>query len=365
MINRQNWSDVKAFLAYQERVEQNGQETVRRYRAHLRHVLQWADTKPLTQARAIDPTLPAYLLTIRGEDTQKPLAPASLAKTLQVCRQFFEFARREWPTRYKGLTESWIGTLQPPKRASEKSRLKDHAHYKLEDMLKLAALPFETKREQRDQAAACFLFLSGMRVDAFASMPISCVDLEGGQVYQLPERGVRTKNSKAAVTYLLPIPELIAVVQEWDKLVNASLPPDALWFTVMSRDGESFTGSTKPHIGRGDKVGEALRSLCKRAKIPYLSPHKLRHGHIVFALKSVKDMAGLKAVSQNVMHEDVTITNKIYGVLAGDDVRRVIAGLQADKPAGGDDEAQKAAAALLTALQNNPDVLRILAGGGK
>lgn len=363
MINRQNWLDVKAFLTYQERIRQSGPDTVRRYRTHLRHVLEWAGAKPLTAARSIDPTLPAYLLTVHGEDTHRPLAPSSLAKTLQVSRQFFDFARREWPTRYKGLTESWIETLQPPKRASLQSRLKEHAHYTLEDILKLAALPTETMREKRDQAAACFLFLSGMRVDAFASLPISCVDLATGKVYQLPERGVRTKNSKAAITYLLPIPELMAIVQEWDSIVRKALPPAALWFTVMSRDGEDFTGGVHASIGRGDSVGDALRGLCERANIPYLSPHKLRHGHIVFGMKNVRDMAGLKAVSQNVMHESVTITDKIYGGLSGEDVRRVINGLQAERPQ--ETDALKAAAALLDALQKNPEALRALTGGGK
>lgn len=364
MINRQNWLDVKSFLTYQERIKQCGPDTVRRYRTHLRHVLEWADSRLLTGARSIDPTLPAYLLTVRGEDTHKPLAPSSLAKTLQVSRQFFDFARREWPTRYKGITESWIETLQPPKRASIQSRLKDHSHYTLEDILKLAALPAETMREKRDRAAACFLFLSGMRVDAFASLPISCVDLAaGGKIYQLPERGVRTKNSKAAVTFLLPIPELMTIIQEWDLIVRKALPPAALWFTVMTRDGDRFTGGTQAHINRGDSVGDALRALCERANIPYLSPHKLRHGHIVYAMKNVKDMAGLKAVSQNVMHASVTITDGIYGGLSGNDVQRVISGLQGEGHQ--ETDALKAAAAILEALQKNPEALRALIGGGK
>lgn len=366
MINRQNWIDVRHFLNYQDKIQQNGDETIRRYRSHLRHVLEWADSKPLTAARSIDPTLPAYLLTIRGEDTRKPLSPASLAKALQVARLFFRFAKEEWPTRYKGITKSWIETLQPSKRASEKSRLRDHEHYKLEDLHKLAGLPVESLREQRDRAAACFLFLSGMRVDAFASMPISCVDLEEGKVYQLPERGVRTKNTKAAVTFFLPIPELMTVVKKWDLLVRSRLSPDALWFTVMTSDGDSFTGQTKPHIGRGDTVGKALRRLCKRAEIPYLSPHKMRHGHIVYGIKNAHNLAELKAISQNVMHESVDITDRIYGGLSGADVQQVISGLQfgqTGQPVEG--ETIKAAAALLAALKNNPEALQILTGGGK
>ena len=67
MINRQNWNDVNHFLEYQGRIMQNGERTIHRYRTHLRHLLEWADSKSFTQSRTIDPTLPTYLLAIRGE----------------------------------------------------------------------------------------------------------------------------------------------------------------------------------------------------------------------------------------------------------------------------------------------------------
>lgn len=50
------------------------------------------------------------------------------------------------------------------------------------------------------------------------------------------------------------------------------------------------------------------------------SPHKFRHGHAVYALKMARDVSGLKAVSQNLMHENLAITDGIYGVLSSGDV---------------------------------------------
>ena len=65
-------------------------------------------------------------------------------------------------------------------------------------------------------------------------------------------------------------------------------------------------------------------------------PHKLGHRHIVSALKKARDVADLKAVSQNLMHASLTITFSIYGVLVGDDVSSRIASLslsdKAEKP---------------------------------
>jgi hypothetical protein len=64
------------------------------------------------------------------------------------------------------------------------------------------------------------LFLSGARASAFTTLPISAVDLPGRTLHQWPELGVATKNGKRATTYLLPIPELLAVAQTWDDKVR-------------------------------------------------------------------------------------------------------------------------------------------------
>jgi hypothetical protein len=42
----------------------------------------------------------------------------------------------------------------------------------------------------------------------------------------------------------------------------------------------------------------------------------------VYALKNAKDISALKAVSQNLMHENLTITDGIYGILSKTDVRK-------------------------------------------
>jgi integrase len=69
----------------------------------------------------------------------------------------------------------------------------------------------------------------------------------------------------------------------------------------------------------------------------YHSPHKFRHGHAVYALRMAQDVAALKAVSQNLMHQNLTVTDGVYGVLSDVDVKRQIGllgvtpGLQQDK----------------------------------
>ncbi|MBT7988631.1 MAG: hypothetical protein HN769_01975 [Anaerolineae bacterium] len=61
-------------------------------------------------------------------------------------------------------------------------------------------------------------------------------------------------------------------------------------------------------------------------------PHKFRHGFAVYALKLAKDIAALKAVSQNLMHSSISITDGVYGVLSDQDTKEQIASLGQAKP---------------------------------
>jgi site-specific recombinase XerC len=326
MINRQNWLDMRAYLRHIERVRQNDPETVCRARAHLRHLIEWADEIPLTKSRTIDPTFPAYMLTARADGRNRPLAPASISKCLSNARLFFAFARDQWHIRYKSISESWIEMLQPPRHMRAESRLTVHHYFALDDVLKIARVSAETLREERGQVAACILFLSAMRADALASLPISCVHLVDRQIDQLPEFGVRTKNRKAAITYLLDIPELFEICARWDSRLRA-LPPTALWYSNLSSDGMRILPVEHAYAGRNDTVEHDMRLICKRAGIPYQSPHKLRHGHAVYALKLARNMAEAKAISQNMMHASVVITDQVYGKMITDDVRSIIGNL--------------------------------------
>lgn len=152
------------------------------------------------------------------------------------------------------------------------------------------------------------------------------IDFARGTIRQLPELGVRTKNRKAALTYLLQIPELLTVLQTWQaRLLN--LPATALWYATLTRDGMTLTPTLHAFDGRHNIIAKDIQEICKKAGIDYLSPHKLRHGHAVYALKRARNMAQLKAISQNIMHESVVTTDQIYGRLIDDDVRDIISAL--------------------------------------
>lgn len=329
MIHRKNWLDTRAWLSTLDL----SPKTIEKYRIYLRHLIQWADAVPLSNARAIDITFPAYLMTSRNDGKHTPLSYSTIYKTLATTRMFFGYAQRNWWIRYHKVTDSWIDSLYPSRLSKPQPQLDDHKYYTLAEVRALAAVAVETLHEARAQAAACLLYLSGMRADTLASLPLQCVDLPNQRIFQIPAMGARTKNNKAAVTYLLDIPDLMQVVTAWDqRLRAANFAAGALWYAPLNHDGMAIYETTHAIKERATTIRDDIALVCKKAGIPYLSTHKFRHGFIVYARSRAQNMEQVKAISQNVMHANTLITDQIYSGLTTDQVREVITNLGKETP---------------------------------
>lgn len=246
---------------------------------------------------------------------------------MSVTRAFYEYAMRQ-SKRYAKVSPTWVDLFQPHRLSRPQPVVDDHKYYTLEEVRAITAVPVETLRDLRAQVGVALLFLSGMRADTLASLPLQCVDLPNMRIMQIPSMGPRTKNNKAAITYLLDIPDLLQLVTSWDsRLRSAGFPPEALWYAPLNHDGMSIYPETKAIVGRNVLIRDDLNRICERHALKYLSPHKLRHGHIVYARSFAHTVDQVKAVSQNVMHSNIIITDQIYSNLVGDRVRSVITSL--------------------------------------
>lgn len=331
MITRVNYFEIMSYLDYQEKVLLRSNKTIDRKWAHLRHLLNWADEIPFPEvSRLDDPSFSTFLLTDRNDGATEPLSPASMQRACLEARNFFLWAKEHKRSQYRKISVSWIDTLRPPRARGIQSMLVEREYYSLAEVR--ALLDFKPIRliDARDQAAVAFLFLSGMRISAFVTLPLQCVDAVEGVVEQLPSKGVRTKNSKAARTYLLPIADLHSIVEDWHHRVENELAEDALWYPNLSADGNNWNISQEYGDSESRRLSfsRGLKRLCARAGIPYKSPHKLRNGHGVYGMKTVKTIEELKAFSQNMMHENMEITDRLYGKLSGKDVGSVIVNLK-------------------------------------
>ncbi len=74
-----------------------------------------------------------------------------------------------------------------------------------------------------------------------------------------------------------------------------------------------------------------LKEWLQRVGLPYHSPLKFRHGHIQYGMARAKTIADFKAVSLNVMHSSMDITDEIYSQLGDIEVQNRISSISKDK----------------------------------
>jgi integrase len=300
-----------------------------RYRFYLRHLLLWAGETQFQQATKLRPTFSSYISNLPGRHGEAPLAPVTQKKIIEAGKRFFIWAKQNHPREFGSLSSAWLESLRPP-RVRESSA--EHEYVSLEEVLRLVAVPHEDDDLAllRDKAAAAMLFLSGARASAFTTLPVSAVDLPARTLRQWPELGVATKNGKRATTFLLPIPELLSVAQTWDDVIRPNLPSSEPWYSpITSRWGDQSLGEDPPGKNRHQALGKRLRRLFEIANLPYKSAHKFRHGHAVYGLLKAQTMADYKAVSMNLMHLDIKITDSIYAPILSEEVKERIARLTA------------------------------------
>jgi integrase len=368
MIYRPNYDDVQAFLVYHREVMQHDEQTVHRYWVSLRALLEWADATPFPQCKPRRPLFPTYVVTPSERAGERTWSHAHMDRILKDSRAFLNWCKREYPLRYK-LQQSWIDSLRLPRAVTEKQERKTVIAWTLEEVMTIAALQVDRLALQRDKAAIVFLFLSGMRIGAFCTLPINCVNIAARRIEQFPSRGVRTKNRKVATTTLLPIPALLSIVEEWDRHVRSELPDACLWFPRIDEARQQLVETPIGTLsGRRGAVVEGIKALCKQAGLAYKSPHKLRHGHAQYGIQHAKTIEGLKAISQNLMHSNLSTTDGIYGNLTAENINATIASLaneNAPSPTGAaptSNDALTTLQAVLQLLKQDPDLLKRLLG---
>ena len=295
-----------------------------RYWFYLRHVLIWLDD---THAGLASTRTPSFCDHVLALQITHELSSQTVGKILQLSQRFFNWCKARQVPGFKKLSRDWINSLRLERGAELQPQ---RQYFTLAECKRIAvlSLPADDLALRRDQAAACLLFLSGMRVGALVTLPSACVHVHEMSIQQHPSAGVKTKNGKRATTDLLNIPELLDVVKQWDAFVRERLLNNAMWYAPIKREWhDQHLVDAIPAPSRASDFNKRLKILLKRAGIPKRSAHKLRHGHAVYGLQNAKSLADYKAISQNLMHENIQITDGIYADLVGNEVKSRVTGL--------------------------------------
>ena len=103
---------------------------------------------------------------------------------------------------------------------------------------------------------------------------------------------------------------------------------NAYWFAPFSRETCWFDPEIrKAGKHRSNRASKDLKEFITASGHKYHSPHKFRHGNAVESIKRCKTVTELKAISQNLMHSNLSITDGVYGILSKNDVKEIITGL--------------------------------------
>lgn len=321
LVNRNNFLLVQEYLTYLLQTKNKNPKSVERYRFWLNHLLRWAMEIPLEKAHKIDIPFLAYTKELG-------VAQESQKKTIETARAFLRWAKLYHEQQFIGLPSYWLEDITPPhidKRGVDK-------FVQVDEIFKITSQRIGKSNLAlwRDQAIACMLFLSGARASAAATLPIKAVHLndEHPCIEQKPELGVRTKNGKAATTYLHIIPDLLDFVRGWDEFVRANFPDDHLWYSPIHQEwGEQSTKVLVPGKNRHHALGKRLRIISAMNQLPYKSPHQYRHGYAIYGLERCQTMEQYHALSRNMMHNNISITDQVYVHLEVQERGRILSGI--------------------------------------
>ena len=181
-------------------------------------------------------------------------------------------------------------------------------------------MPTETEIQKRKRALIAFLILTGVRVNAIASLKIKHVFLDEGYIEQDPNE-VKTKFGKKITTYFFPVGELFEnVFIEWVNFLKNEKHFDyespLFPKTKLELDqNNQFVGefldiehwqSTTPIREIVERAFEAAGLLC-------YTPHSFRNTLTQLSYELCKTPEHFKAWSQNLGHSSPLTTLTSYG----------------------------------------------------
>lgn len=174
----------------------------------------------------------------------------------------------------------------------------------------------------RDKAIIAMLIMTGMRVEALATLPVGCVDMDRWLIDQNPDKGVKTKFSKRIYTVIIKIDSIfVEAVEEWFQfLKKKNVPSTHPLFPKADHIHEQGTfifinNKLSDRCMRGSQISRILQERCKQASEKYYSAHTLRHLHERTVEKAAGRTEQIKALSQNMGHNNLYTTLDCYGYI--------------------------------------------------
>ncbi len=298
MINRHNKKLVDEYLNHRKNKDKLDHKSIRLEKSISIHCLTWCAENEFRKAPSLKFDFIDYV-------EQRGYSQNYSRKLISWTGGLFKWLAI-YKNEFHSITPAWLSSFKYktyPEEFDEESTISE------DEIATISKLAVESLVEKRVRAGVCFLYLSGMRISAFTSMPIKAVDLQKLEVRQSPNLGMITKNKKSATTYILDIKEIFEIVYEWDLFVRTKLPADGYWFAPLSpTTGGIDPNATKANENRSTIFRKNLKKWLIKNQVALHSPHAFRRGHANFLFDHAADISDLDAARENLMHDNLATT---------------------------------------------------------
>ncbi len=322
--NNENEAIKKDYFEYLEHAKGRAKPTIRKTIESLYkfdEFLNFASYKTLNKDILI--SFKEHLRAYKSPKTQKQLAESSFVHGINHLKGFLVWLREQKGYKKLDLTViSYLTLTREDKAGLKKTKIEFVP--KLEDVKPLFyAIDELTEKDKRDKAIIACLFLTGARIEALSSLKIASFDIKNETIIQSGADGAKTKFSKEIITSLFPIDDgMKTYFINWtNNLKNSKgfAGKDALFpkMDLERINNDLFQKSklSKDCIKSPTTIKNMLKERCKLAGIEYINPHLFRKIITKHYLQKPITPEQVKAISQNLGHENIATTFYSYGAL--------------------------------------------------
>lgn len=248
-----------------------------------------------------------------GHTQAHDLAPKTIVQICHDLRHFFEWLIKQ--DGYRSMRSDISDYFRPDRRTVALAHARPEKFIPSPEDLRhlITSMPGETWCQRRDRAVIACFFLSGVRVSALISLRLKHIDLERRLVIQ-DAREVSTKFSKTMRTVWFPVGEDIAgILRDWvTERRNSNASPDAPLFPATPSAIRSTRVPAETFWTTPGPVRKIIKAATADAGMPCFNPHAIRSTIAGMFFGLARSLEGLKALSQNLGHEDIRTTFEHY-----------------------------------------------------
>jgi integrase/recombinase XerD len=296
---------VAVFLSHLDGERGLAANTVLAYRRDLRRYLGFLRARGRPDLAGVDEgDLAAFAAGLRaGDDEHRPLAAASVARTLVAVRSLHRFARDEGAL--PADVSEPVRPPAPPRRLPRALPVDVVASVLAAAAAETGDEPGRTARALRGQALLELLYGTGARISEAVGLDVDDLDFDAASVV------LRGKGDRMRV---VPLGRYAAdaLTAYLTRARPALAGPSATAAVFLSRGGRRLTRQT---------AWTTLRRAADRAGVAEATPHVLRHS---FATHLLDGGADVRVVQELLGHASVT-TTQIYTRVTVEHLREVYA----------------------------------------